>query len=104
MKNARLGASANPTKGAWRLVVLCHSGWPAWSTTGQIVSTTSPARDAAEETRPRKKARRQRGRAPYEIVHSPCIFVTTERGLGTFLVLTVPSGSVHSAEAVSTRS
>ena len=42
------------------LVVLCHSGCPAWSTTGTNVSTTSPARDAAEETRPRNNARRQR--------------------------------------------
>src|SRR5712691_2779458 len=60
IKNARLGASANPTSGACRPVVLCHSGCPAWSNTGTNVSKTSPARDAAEETRPRKNARRQR--------------------------------------------
>src|SRR5262245_48090773 len=60
IKNARLGASANPTGGACRLVVLCHSGCPAWSNTGTNVSKTSPARDAAYETRPRNNARRQR--------------------------------------------
>ena len=56
----RLGASAHPTGGTCRPVVLFHSGWPAWSNTGTNVSKTGAARDAAEETRPRNKARRQR--------------------------------------------
>ena|SRR5437016_11235087 len=47
IKNARLGASANPLGGACSPVVVCHSGWPAWSNTGTNVSMTSPARDAA---------------------------------------------------------
>src|SRR5439155_15200786 len=60
IKKAKLGASANPTGGACRPVVLCHSGCPAWSNTGTKVSNTSPARDAAYETKPRNNARRQR--------------------------------------------
>src|SRR4029453_13264169 len=51
-----------------------------------------PARPGTPPRRPgRGRMRGASGRAPYEIVHSPCIFVTTERSLGTFLVLTVPS-------------
>jgi hypothetical protein len=56
----RLGASAHPPGGTCRPVVLCQSGWPAWSHPGTNVSTTGAARGAAEETRPRNKARRQR--------------------------------------------
>src|SRR5262245_37387858 len=72
IKNARLGASANPTSGACRPVGLCHSGWPAWSNTGTNVSKTGAARDAAYETRPRNNARRQRkgsmGASPFPVM------------------------------------